>query len=61
MNVAEHRHGRRHFGQAETHVALTYSITSISPGAAETCEQILRSLPEWFGIEEAIVSYRKDI
>jgi len=28
---------------------------------ARTCESILRSLPEWFGIEEAIVSYRQDI
>jgi ribosomal protein S18 acetylase RimI-like enzyme len=29
--------------------------------AAENCEQILRALPQWFGIEEAIVGYRKDI
>ena len=28
---------------------------------AFNCEAILRSLPEWFGIEEAIVSYRRDI
>lgn len=25
------------------------------------CEKILRSLPEWFGIESAIVSYTEDI
>lgn len=25
------------------------------------CEQIMRSLPEWFGIEVAIVQYVKDI
>lgn len=40
---------------------MVYTITTMPPNAAETCEQILRSLPEWFGIEEAIVSYRKDI
>ncbi|MCP4711858.1 MAG: GNAT family N-acetyltransferase [Planctomycetes bacterium] len=28
---------------------------------ASKCEQILRSLPEWFGIEEAINEYRRDI
>jgi N-acetylglutamate synthase-like GNAT family acetyltransferase len=28
---------------------------------AEDCENILRSLPDWFGIEEAIVQYRRDI
>lgn len=37
------------------------TITTMSPNAAATCEEILRSLPEWFGIEEAIVSYRQDI
>ena len=25
------------------------------------CEQILRALPDWFGLEEAIVSYVRDI
>lgn len=30
-------------------------------GEAQQCEQILRSLPDWFGIEEAIVSYVRDI
>lgn len=25
------------------------------------CERILRALPEWFGIEEALVQYVKDI
>ncbi len=28
---------------------------------AHDCEAILRSLPDWFGIEAAIVSYRRDI
>lgn len=30
-------------------------------GEADECEQILRSLPKWFGIEEAIIGYRRDI
>jgi len=30
-------------------------------GKAEVCESILRSLPAWFGIEEAIVQYTVDI
>jgi ribosomal protein S18 acetylase RimI-like enzyme len=30
-------------------------------GEAAQCEQILRDLPEWFGIEEAILQYRRDI
>ena len=28
---------------------------------AQVCEEILRSLPDWFGIEQAIVQYRRDI
>ena len=27
----------------------------------QSCEQVLRSLPDWFGIEEALVQYLKDI
>ncbi len=30
-------------------------------GKAEVCEPILRSLPAWFGIEEAIIQYTADI
>ncbi len=30
-------------------------------GKAAECEPILRSLPDWFGIEEAIVEYVRDI
>ncbi len=40
---------------------MTFNITSIPADAAETCEQVLRALPDWFGIEKAIVGYRKDI
>jgi ribosomal protein S18 acetylase RimI-like enzyme len=28
---------------------------------ADECEAILRSLPDWFGIEASIVQYRKDL
>lgn len=37
------------------------SIEQLAAGEANVCEQILRSLPGWFGIEEAIVQYRQDI
>ncbi len=40
---------------------MPVTITTMPSEAAETCEQILRALPEWFGIEEAIVHYRKNI
>lgn len=30
-------------------------------GIAEGCERVLRSLPDWFGIEEALVMYVKDV
>jgi ribosomal protein S18 acetylase RimI-like enzyme len=30
-------------------------------GNSEVCEPILRSLPQWFGIEEANIQYLKDI
>ncbi len=30
-------------------------------GKGSVCEEILRSLPQWFGIEAAIVKYVKDI
>src|SRR4029453_18754042 len=36
-------------------------IRPLESGEADICEQILRSLPEWFGIEEAIVQYRRDL
>jgi GNAT superfamily N-acetyltransferase len=37
------------------------AIREAAPEEAALCEEILRSLPGWFGIEEAIVSYRADI
>ena len=30
-------------------------------GEAQVCEEILRSLPEWFGIESSIVEYCRDL
>ena len=36
-------------------------IRAARPGEAAVCEEILRSLPGWFGIEKAIVSYRADV
>jgi GNAT superfamily N-acetyltransferase len=35
------------------------SIRPLAPGEADACEQLLRSLPEWFGIERAIIEYRR--
>ena len=40
---------------------MEVSINKLIPGDAAACEGILRSLPEWFGIEAAIQSYRRDI
>ena len=31
------------------------------PDDAPACEALLRSLPAWFGIEQAILDYRKDV
>ena len=37
------------------------NIRPIADCETESCEKILRSLPEWFGIESSIISYRQDI
>lgn len=36
-------------------------ITGPQIGLAATCEPVLRDLPQWFGIESAIVQYVRDI
>src|SRR5262245_8020666 len=36
-------------------------IRGLPAERAAECESILRSLPDWFGIEQAIVEYRNDI
>lgn len=33
----------------------------MEPGEVDLCEEILRVLPDWFGIEESIVEYAQDI
>jgi ribosomal protein S18 acetylase RimI-like enzyme len=40
---------------------LIVEIRKIKKDEYLECEKILRSLPEWFGIESAIVSYTEDI
>jgi GNAT superfamily N-acetyltransferase len=37
-----------------------FSIRPIATGEGARCEAILRSVPEWFGIEESLVQYVKD-
>jgi GNAT superfamily N-acetyltransferase len=37
------------------------TVRPLAGGEAEACERILRSLPAWFGIEEAIRQYRRDV
>lgn len=40
---------------------MDYVIAGPFPGRAADCVPILRSLPEWFGIEEAILEYEREI
>ncbi len=40
---------------------MSYRIEGPCLGKAPLCEPILRSLPDWFGIEEAIVHYSGEI
>lgn len=39
----------------------SFTITGPALGKATACEAILRSLPDWFGIEGAIVHYAAEI
>jgi N-acetylglutamate synthase-like GNAT family acetyltransferase len=34
-----------------------FSIRLLRPGESSQCERILRALPDWFGIESALVDY----
>lgn len=36
-------------------------VRQLSRAEKASCEQILRSLPDWFGIEDALVEYAADI
>jgi GNAT superfamily N-acetyltransferase len=40
---------------------MSFNIEGPYLGKAAVCEPILRSLPDWFGIEEAIVQYVAEI
>ena len=40
---------------------MAIAIKQMQPNEAAACEAILRALPSWFGIESAIVDYRRDI
>jgi ribosomal protein S18 acetylase RimI-like enzyme len=37
------------------------TVRELRPGEAETCEQILRALPEWFAIEESLLQYVRNL
>ena len=36
-------------------------VRQMRSGEGELCEAILRSLPDWFGLEDSIVRYRRDL
>ena len=40
---------------------MSLEIVSLGDGDATWCEDLLRSLPDWFGIEQSILDYRKDL
>lgn len=42
-------------------VRLHLSIRRMNDGEAATCEAILRSLTNWFALEDALQQYRRDI
>jgi GNAT superfamily N-acetyltransferase len=39
----------------------SFQIRPMAAGEADTCESIMRSLPDWFGIDKSIVQYRSDL
>jgi GNAT superfamily N-acetyltransferase len=38
-----------------------FTLRAMKAGEEASCEGLLRSLPEWFGIEDAILQYRRDL
>jgi len=48
------------FGEVHNQMT-TATITAPLLGQAAVCEPILRALPDWFGIEEAILHYEDEI
>ena len=46
---------------SRSHPGGTARIRLMKEDEADLCEAILRELPDWFGIEESIVQYAKDL
>ena len=42
-------------------MTMQIEIEEHRPGKSDICEPIIRALPEWFGIEETLVKYLKDL
>ena len=42
-------------------MVTVFSIEGPVPGPSADCGRILRSLPDWFGIESAIVGYVEQV
>lgn len=40
---------------------MNFRIAGPEPGKSKITDEILRSLPEWFGIESAILEYARDV
>jgi GNAT superfamily N-acetyltransferase len=40
---------------------MEHIIRGPAPGDSAACERILRALPDWFGIEAALVQYTRDV
>jgi len=38
-----------------------FVIRRLAPGEASSCALVMRDLPDWFGIESALVSYARDV
>lgn len=38
-----------------------FSIRALGHGEVKACERILRGLPEWFGIEQSLLQYVRDV
>lgn len=38
-----------------------HKVEELKSGKSKICDEILRALPNWFGIEEAILNYTRDV
>ena len=43
------------------HQVETVRIRQMRPDEAGSCEAVLRALPDWFGLQQSIVQYRRDL